>query len=60
MIVYHERTGEPIEVAPCPFADDYPTWMDHEEGEREYQDALPDPSEFDSECTPEGSVVSFG
>ena len=30
MIVYHERTGEPIEVAPCPFADDYPTWMDHE------------------------------
>ena len=49
MIVYHERTGEPIEVAPCPFADDYPSWMDHEAGEREYQDALPDPSEFDSE-----------
>lgn len=49
MIVYHERTGEPIEVTPCPFADDYPSWMDSEEGEREYRDALPDPSEFDSE-----------
>tara|TARA_Y100000593_G_scaffold60024_1_gene111278 strand:+ start:575 stop:730 length:156 start_codon:yes stop_codon:yes gene_type:complete len=31
----------------CAFADDYPSWMDHEEGEREYQDALPDLSEFD-------------
>ena len=29
----------------CAFADDYPTWMDSEEGERERQDALPDPLE---------------
>jgi len=38
-----------IIVAPCPFADDYPSHLDWEEGEREYQDALPDPLEFDSE-----------
>ncbi len=31
MIVYHERTGEPIEATPCPFADDYPGYDNQDE-----------------------------